>query len=125
MDDDIAIHTYFSLGYSHAEILECLASQNIVMSMRTLRRRLKNLNLYRRKNKSDILEVALFIFSELQEYGQLHGYTLTHLKCMQHGFVLTQDTELYFTFLANSLKTSQVQVDPMAYDLRLGLINCD
>ena len=60
MDDDIAIHTYFSLGYSHAEILECLASQNIVMGMRTLRSKLKNLNLHRQKTSLTSLSCTFY-----------------------------------------------------------------
>ena len=87
------MHTNFCLGFSHMEILECLAqSHGIIISIRTLRRILKTLGLYSRTNKSEVLEVAFFIFSELQDYGQLHGYKLMHLKCIQNGFVVIQDT---------------------------------
>ncbi len=58
--------------------------------MRTLRRHLKRLRLYRRKNQTDLLEVALFLMNELGRYGKLHGYKLLHLKCIQAGFVVSQ-----------------------------------
>ncbi|XP_016336667.1 uncharacterized protein LOC107684819 [Sinocyclocheilus anshuiensis] len=58
--------------------------------MRTLRRHLKHLRLYRRKNQTDLLEVALFLMNELDRYGKPHGYKLLHLKCIQAGFVVSQ-----------------------------------
>lgn len=87
------IKFYFELGLSHSEILSSLAQTNgIVISMRTLRRRLKERRLYRRKFQSDILDVALFIMQEVQNSGQLHGYRFMHLKCIQKGYVVSHET---------------------------------
>ncbi|KAJ8040865.1 hypothetical protein HOLleu_15291 [Holothuria leucospilota] len=47
--------------------------------------------LYRRR-KSDLLEVALFVMEELERHGQLHGYRTMHLKCIQKGLQVTQET---------------------------------
>ena len=63
----------------------------IIISVRSLRRYLANMRLYRRKNYSDILYVALFIIEQVEKSGQLHGYKLLHLKCIQHGFVVNQE----------------------------------
>lgn len=65
---------------------------NIIISMSTLRRYLKYLGLFRRKAHSDLLEVALFLQEQLNQYGMLHGYKIMHLKCIQAGFVVSQRT---------------------------------
>ena len=70
-----AVKFYFSLGFNHSEILECLARMNgVVLSLRSLRRILASAQLFRRKNHSDILDVALFITEQVEKSGQLHGY---------------------------------------------------
>ena len=71
-----AVKFYFSLGFNHSEILECLARMNgVVLSLRSLRRILASAQLFRRKNhSSDILDVALFITEQVEKSGQLHGY---------------------------------------------------
>lgn len=87
------IRHYFSLGYSYKEIVLCLQLKHAIMiSIRHLKRLLKKDNLYRRKNQSDVLDVAAFINSELQTSGSLHGYRWMHLKCIQKKFVVTQET---------------------------------
>ena len=52
----------------------------------------KSLGLLRRKAQSDLLQVALFLQEQLNQYGMLHGYKLMHLKCIQAGLVVTQTT---------------------------------
>lgn len=85
------IYFYFLLGLSHKDILLTLSHvDRIIISMQTLRRHLKHLRLYRRKNQTDLLEVALFLMNELDRYGKLHGYKLLHLKCIHAGFVVSQ-----------------------------------
>ncbi|KAI7802087.1 hypothetical protein IRJ41_024666, partial [Triplophysa rosa] len=85
------IYFYFFLGLSHKDILLALSHvDRVIISMRTLRQHLKHLRLYRRKNQTDPLEVALFLVDELERYGKLHGYKLLHLKCIQAGFVVNQ-----------------------------------
>ena len=92
MDVSRGICFYFLLGMRHWEILAFLRMDGIVISMSTLRRRLKLLGLYRRKAQSDLLEVALFVQEQLNEYGMLHGYKFMHLKCIQAGLVVSQYT---------------------------------
>uniref|UniRef100_A0A3B1K095 Zmp:0000000984 n=1 Tax=Astyanax mexicanus TaxID=7994 RepID=A0A3B1K095_ASTMX len=87
------IQFYFALGLNHKEILLSLSGiDGISLSIRTLRRILKSLRLYRRKNKSDLLDIALFLTEHLERHGKLHGYKLQHLKCLQAGYVVSQDT---------------------------------
>lgn len=89
---DTLIQFYFSLGLRQIEIRCCLASNhNIFISERTLKRKLRNLNLYRRKYFSNIIEVCGFIEDTLQTHGQLHGYKWMHLKCLQNNIVTTQN----------------------------------
>ncbi|KAF7651773.1 hypothetical protein LDENG_00105740 [Lucifuga dentata] len=58
----------------------------IVISLSTLRRHLKSLHLFRRKGRSDLLDIAVFLQDQLSRYGMLHGYKMMHLKCIQAGF---------------------------------------
>ncbi|XP_060595300.1 uncharacterized protein LOC132749519 [Ruditapes philippinarum] len=89
---DKRIHDYFLLGLNYSEILDKLKSDGQNVSLRTLKRTLKRLNLYRRVHFSDIIEVALFVMNEMQQSGMLHGYKMMHLKCLQNGYVVTQQT---------------------------------
>ena len=93
MDDmkrKIAI--YFHLELSQMEILTCLgALDDVDLSLRTLQRLLRSAKFYRRKFKSDIQEVALFLELELGRYGKMHAYMM-HLKCIQEGYVVSQET---------------------------------
>lgn len=85
------IKFYYSLGFHHSEILSYLfLNHNIQISSRTLKRRLKTLNLYRKKNFTDIADVYNFIERNIQVHGQLHGYRWMHLKCLQNNIVVTQ-----------------------------------
>ena len=56
------------------------SEEGINISMSTLRRHLKSLGLFRRKAQSDLLQVALFLQEQLNQYGMLHGYKLMNLK---------------------------------------------
>lgn len=90
-----SIKLYFYLGLNYDEILVQLAQiDKVVICMSTLKRTLLKMGLYRKKNYSDILDVALFILEELQKSGQKLGYRPMWLKCIQHEFVVTQDTVL-------------------------------
>ena len=87
------IQFYFKLDLRHGDILQLLSNvDGIVVSMRTLRRILKSMGLYRRKNESDPLEVASFLIDQLGGHGRLHGYKFHHLNCIQAGYVVTQST---------------------------------
>ena len=67
-----AIEFYFLLGLRHWEIWMFLKSEEgINISMSTLRRHLKSLGLFRRKAQSELLQVALFLQEQLNQYGML------------------------------------------------------
>ncbi|KAL3972486.1 atypical protein kinase C iota type [Sarotherodon galilaeus] len=69
------------LGLRHGEILLLLSSlDSIVISMRTLRRNLKHMGLYRRKNESDPIEVAGFLIDQMEKHGRLHGRLCCHAE---------------------------------------------
>ena len=90
---DEAVRAYFDIGLSYQEILSCLERINgIQISMRTLKRVLNRLRLFRRQNFSDILEVALYIMDNVRQSGKQLGYKMMHLKCLQHGYVVTQES---------------------------------
>jgi hypothetical protein len=90
------MRVYFHLGLNYKEILQTLAHvDGIILSLRTLKRILARSGLCRRKNKSDILDVALFIMNKVEAAGQLHGYKFMHLKCIHNGLVVTQNEVRY------------------------------
>lgn len=91
MEQEHLITCYFSLGFTNNEILVLLAQKHgIVISIRTLKRRMKLLKLFRRKEKSDIIDVALYITKQCRETGRDHGYRWMHRKCISEGFVVSQ-----------------------------------
>lgn len=94
-------HIYFCLGFTHHEILEALAHRHaIVISRRTLNRLLCRMSLYRRKHKSDILDVALFIAGLLKGYSSLHGYRSVYATCIRNGYVVSrEDVRLLLSIL--------------------------
>ena len=93
MEPDVLINKYFRLGFSNKEILHALALfHGYVMSIRTLKRLTKKQGLFRRKNKSDLLDVALFILSECEGPGQMQGYRWIHSRCLEHGYSVTQQS---------------------------------
>ena len=65
-------------------------THNIVMSRRTLQRRLKQYQLYRRKH-SDLLDVALFITEAVESSSEMLGYRMMHLKCVHEGLSVSQN----------------------------------
>ena len=90
MEHDAYIQLYFSLGLQYKEIINALAlNHRIIISMRTLKRSLKTLLML--KNKSDVMDVARFITENIRR-GSHYGYRLMHLRCIQHGFVVSRET---------------------------------
>jgi len=90
---DAAIAVYHRLGYSQSEIVNSLlANHDKIISERHLRRHLTRLGLFRRRQHSNVAEVALYILKELELYGQLLGYRMMHMKCLQAGFVVSRET---------------------------------
>lgn len=97
------------LGFQQAEIRACLSlNHGVTISSRTLKRHLKKLNLYRRKNFTDITTVGKFIEDNIQQHGQLHGYRWMHQKCLQNNFVVTQEVVRLFLQI----------IDPVGVDIR-------
>ncbi|XP_069122977.1 uncharacterized protein [Argopecten irradians] len=93
MDTHEAIRIFHTLGLSQLEILEYLATVcGVVLSLRTLKRKLRLLGLFRRKHFTDIIEVAIFIENVISDYNKLHGYKFLHLRCIQEGLVVSQET---------------------------------
>lgn len=87
------IKTYFLLGLNHFEIVATLQTNDgIIISLRQLRRVLRQLGLFRKKHFSGVPSLNRFLEAQLAESGQLHGYRWMHLKCLQNGFVVTQKT---------------------------------
>ena len=83
---DHLLHQYFSMGFSNAEIGMCLLLHHgITLSDRTVKRRLSNLGLFRRKYYSDDVNIASFIEKQLEGAGRMHGYKWMHLKCLHNG----------------------------------------
>ena len=90
---DAAITMYHRLGYNQSEIVNSLlANHDKVISERHLRRYLTRLGLYRRRQHSDVADVALYILKEIELYGQLLGYRMMHMKCLWAGFVVSRET---------------------------------
>ncbi|KAB0795190.1 hypothetical protein PPYR_12029 [Photinus pyralis] len=86
------ITVYFLMGLKQSEILAFLADKhNIFISERHLRRKLHQLKLYRRKYYTNVDEVIAYITENVRNHGQLHGYRWMHLKCIQNGFVVSQE----------------------------------
>ena len=91
MKRDELVETYFHLGFGQREILQFMSQiHDDNFSLRTLKRTLNRLGLFRRKSFSDVVAVALFIVKQYEGNGQLHGYKWLHQKCVQNGFVVTQ-----------------------------------
>ncbi len=85
MERDEIIRLCHRFGFKQREIVAVLSSQfGLVISVRQLRRILRQLNLQRR-NRSDILEVASFIAWCLNSSAQQHGYRIMHLRCTLAG----------------------------------------
>ena len=109
MDYSEFIRVYFNLGYSHKEILACLAwNHGIIISLRHLRMLLRKERLYRRKGQTDILTVALFVYEQLQHCGQLYGYRMMHQRCLQQGYIVSHST----------IRTLQHLLDPEGIERR-------
>ncbi len=86
------IKEYFKRGFTN-KILALLAERHgIALSKRALERILSKNQLWRRKNKTDVAEVAAFIEQQLQTSGQSHGYRWMHQKCWLNGIVTDRET---------------------------------
>ncbi len=95
MDVEDLVKSYFRLGFSNKEILCLLAHQHaVIISKRTLQRLCRKLNLFRRKNQTDIEEIASFVQSEMVTSGRLQGYRWLHLRAIRRGYVEEEIKEI-------------------------------
>ncbi len=109
MDVEDLVKSYFRLGFSNKEILCLLAHQHgVIISKRTLQRLCRKLNLFRRKNQTDIEEIASFVQSEMATSGRLQGYQWLHLRAIRRGYVVSQET----------MRMVIKEIDPEGVELR-------
>ncbi|KAK0156578.1 hypothetical protein N1851_000010 [Merluccius polli] len=86
------IEEYFRRGFTTNEMFDLLAvSHGVILSKRTLERCLSKKRFWRRKNKTDVVEVAAFI-EQLETSGQCQGYRWMHQKCWLNGIVTDRET---------------------------------
>ena len=85
------ISEYFREGFRYNEIIEILQQHHaIVLSLRHLKRILKNLNL-KRRSYTEAREAVEFIRGELRSSGQLHGYRIMYERCRRRGINVRMD----------------------------------
>ena len=83
---DAAIKVYFSMGLTYKDIINVMAIEHgVVISLRHLKRMLRQMGLFRRKNYSNIGDVIDFVQSQIANSGQLHGYRWMYEKCLAHN----------------------------------------
>ena len=94
MDRDSLIEGYFHLGINYTEILAFLVlCHGICLSMRQLKRILRERGLTRRSRLSPVNEIVDVIESELQGSGRLLGYRLMHKRIgLSHSLVVDRET---------------------------------
>lgn len=94
MDRDSLVEGYFGLGIDYVEILAFLIMcHGIHLSMRQLKRILRERGLTRRKQQSPVNEIVDAIENELQGSGRLIGYRLMHQKLgLSYGLVVDRET---------------------------------
>lgn len=90
---DSIIKEYFTVGLSYAEILLYLATEHdFVISLKTLKRKLRSLNLFRRKNFTSLDVLIPFLCHEVEQSGMLHGYKWLHQRCLLKNLTVTRET---------------------------------
>ncbi|KAK0153303.1 hypothetical protein N1851_005037 [Merluccius polli] len=90
---DNLVKLYFRIGFNNKEILAILAqNHSVVISVRTLKRLCGKLCLFRRRNHTNLEEVAAFLQTELAGNGQMQGYRWLHLRAIHKGYVVSQNT---------------------------------
>ena len=73
------INVYFGMGLKYCDIVRALAIyHDIIISEKHVKRILKSMGLYRRKNYSDITDVIDLIEQQLKESGKQHLFYRGH-----------------------------------------------
>lgn len=94
VDEKELITHYFNLHYSYSSIIHFLELyHNIIISLRTLKRRLKSYGLKRNSSNIDQNALTIIIEKEIQGPASLKGYRgmWTHLRC-KYGITVKRDT---------------------------------
>ena len=87
------IKDYFHLGYSYQEIVDVLETRhNFAISIRHLKRILKDLNLYRRRHHVGVNVTIINITREVGNSGSSFGYRLMHQKLRSKGINVHRET---------------------------------
>lgn len=94
MDERSIIENYFFDGFQYRSILRFLSEyHNIDISYRTLKRRLRQYGLARRRRSPSLLTVWNLIHAELQGPGRLGGYrAMWRLLRRKHRVIIPQET---------------------------------
>lgn len=95
---DVLISRYFQLGLSSREIWNKLLVDGFALCQRTVKRHLQRMNLFRKKQFSDVDTVLDFIVEQLTQAGQMCGYKMMHLKCIRHGLTVTREVVRFILF---------------------------
>ncbi|XP_041860347.1 uncharacterized protein LOC121652712 [Melanotaenia boesemani] len=95
------IKLYFKLGLNYKDILYILSTKHqTILSLRTLKRILKQNGLFRRIHFDTLEETVGFIREQLQGSGALHGYRWMYAKCKENGLhVRKEDVRLILSTL--------------------------
>ena len=87
MDTNRLIYFYFSMGLTYKEIICFLGLHHrILISERTLKRKLASMNLYRRKNKTSLISVSEFLSKLIMADGMQSGYRWMYQRCLSAGY---------------------------------------
>ena len=91
--DDLVVR-YFNLGLNNAEIVLFLSlGHGLIMSIRQLKRILRNLHLKRRSVQNNSDEIINALESELKSSGSSIGYRQMHHRLtMNHGLFINRET---------------------------------
>ncbi|KAK3589641.1 hypothetical protein CHS0354_015138 [Potamilus streckersoni] len=86
------IKLYFYMGFTYDEITMILSMKhNINISVRHLKRKLRELYLTRRTGYSDLDTVLSFLEYQLTISGQMHGYRWTYQNCIINGLKVKEE----------------------------------
>ena len=97
------ITEYFHLGHPYVAIVDLLKREGISIHLRTLKRKLKDLGLSRKRNLVDEEAVKRLIDEEIQGAGRLAGY-----RSIWHALRLRHQVHVPRNLVARLLK----QIDP-------------
>ena len=88
-----AIKKYFYDGYSYLEIIKFLSKyHDISISLGQLHRILSNLDLFRRKQHSNVNEILLVFRYMLKDSSSSLGYRNMHQKLRRLGYITNKET---------------------------------